>query len=78
MAKKNLIGIVIQNNQKKSCVISYTHFFSHIKYLKIIKKNKTLTAHNSFENLKVGNIVLLKYSRPISKTKTWLINKIIF
>ncbi len=77
MAKKVFIGKVISDKRKKTITVLVEKWKVHPKYKKRLKVRKKYHAHDEKEEAKVGDIVMIQESRPISKTKKWVLVKII-
>jgi small subunit ribosomal protein S17 len=77
MPVKEKIGIVISNKMQKTIVVKVENRYSHPIYLKTIKKTKKYLAHDEKNICNIGDQVLLKESRPLSKRKRWTIIKIL-
>jgi len=77
MPVKEKIGIVISNKMQKTIVVKVENRYSHSIYLKTIKKTKKYLAHDEKNICNIGDQVLLKESRPLSKRKRWTIIKIL-
>lgn len=77
MAIKKRIGIVISNKMKKTIVVNIEIRFCHPKYFKIITKTKKYLVHDRLNICNIGDKVLIKETRPLSKQKYWEVNNII-
>ena len=71
MTKKILKGIVTSAKNNKTIVVQVTRKFKHPFYEKIIKRSKKYHAHDEKNKYKIGDIVKIIESKPISKLKTW-------
>ncbi len=67
--KKALRGTVVSDKMDKTVVVSVTRFVKHPKYKKHIKKSKRYKAHDENNTYKVGDIVTIQETRPMSKDK---------
>jgi small subunit ribosomal protein S17 len=74
---KEKIGIVISNKMDKTIVVNIETHYSHPIYSKIIVKTKRYLAHDENKECCIGDKVLIKNSRPLSKKKHWVLVKII-
>jgi small subunit ribosomal protein S17 len=70
---KMLSGIVVSDKMKDTCVVLVTRFVKHKKYKKYYKVSKKFKAHDAGNTKKVGNKVLIKESKPISKDKHFIV-----
>jgi small subunit ribosomal protein S17 len=59
----------------KTVVVSVTRFVKHAKYQKFLKITKKFKAHDETNTHKVGDIVNLKETRPLSKDKRFEVVK---
>ena len=71
MPKRILSGVVISSNSNKSITVNVTRRIKHKLYKKIIRQTKKYHAHDEKNEFKVGDIVSIEESKPISKLKTW-------
>ena len=68
-------GTVISQNNLKTVGVELIFQRRHPKYQKVLKIKKKLQVHNENFSLKVGDKVIIKNSRPFSKTKRFLVIK---
>ena len=73
MTKKILKGIVTSAKNNKTIVVEVTRKFKHPFYEKVIKRSKKYHAHDENNESKIGDIVSIIESKPISKLKSWLL-----
>jgi len=69
--RKQRIGVVTSNKMQKSIVVSVERRVKHPIYGKFIKKTKKFMAHDEANTCKVGDIVRIMETRPLSKNKCW-------
>lgn len=72
---KTLKGTVISDKMDKTVVVAVTRFVQHPKYKKYYKVTKKFKAHDENNSAKVGDIVNLKETRPLSKDKHFEVMK---
>ena len=70
-SNKVLKGIVTSDKMDKTVVVKVTRFVEHPKYGKRIKKTKKYKAHDENNEKKIGDMVEIEETRPISKDKTF-------
>jgi len=75
--KKKFQGVVLSDKNDKTVVVSVKNLKSHKKYRKKITLHKKFAAHDAKGECKIGNIVEIEESAPISKMKRWKVIKII-
>lgn len=73
MPKRILQGVVVSDKQDKTVVVSVERQVRHPVYKKFIKRSKKYAAHDENNQFKIGDVVRIEESRPISKTKTWTV-----
>ncbi|BBA84684.1 30S ribosomal protein S17 [endosymbiont of Euscepes postfasciatus] len=66
---------VIKKNGNKSIIASYLRIKKHNLYKKNIKLNIKIKIHDEYNISNIGDIILVRYFRPISKTKSWILYK---
>lgn len=74
---KKLKGKVISNKMEKSIVVNIDRVIKYPIYGKFIKKNTKLYAHDENNICKIGDLVEIFETKPISKKKNWRLLKII-
>ena len=73
MPKIILTGTVVSSNTNKTIVVKVTRRVQHKLYKKIISQSKKYHAHDENNSFKVGDIVKIIESKPISKLKSWTV-----
>ncbi len=73
MPKRILQGVVVSDKMDKSVVVRVERRVMHPVYKKYIKRSAKYTAHDENNLCKVGDVVQIMESRPLSKTKTWVV-----
>ena len=73
MPKRILTGTVVAANPHKTRVGKVTRRVQHKLYKKIISQSKKYHAHDENNSFKVGDIVKIIESKPISKLKSWTV-----
>lgn len=73
MSKRILNGVVVSDKADKTVTVEVTRSFAHKLYKKIIKVKKKYKAHDEQNQYKIGDVVSIEESRPLSKTKRWLV-----
>jgi small subunit ribosomal protein S17 len=75
--KKTRVGTVKSNKMDKTVVVAVERLVQHPKYRKFIQRRNTFAAHDAENACNVGDRVLIEESRPLSKTKRWVVVKIL-
>lgn len=71
------MGKVISNKMDKTVVVLVERKVRHPKYGKYINRSTKLHAHDEDNASKIGDIVVIKASRPRSKMKKWELVKVV-
>lgn len=66
---KILKGVVVSDKMDKTIVVLVSRFVEHKKYGKRIKKTKKYKVHDENNSKKIGDVVEIEETRPISKEK---------
>jgi small subunit ribosomal protein S17 len=72
---KILRGVVVSTKNDKTAVVSVARFVKHPKYQKFFKKDKKYQVHDENNSAALGDKVEIVETRPISKTKRFVIKK---
>ena len=74
---RTLTGKVVSDKMDKSIVVLIERQVQHPLYGKLIRRSTKLHAHDENNTAKVGDVVTIKESRPISKTKSWTLVEVV-
>ncbi|MCS7171599.1 MAG: 30S ribosomal protein S17 [Aquificaceae bacterium] len=77
LKRKELVGVVVSDKMEKTVVVKVDRKESHPLYKKHIIKSKKYHAHDPKKECKLGDLVVIRETRPLSKTKRWVVVKII-
>jgi small subunit ribosomal protein S17 len=69
--QKTRQGIVVSDRASKTIVVRIDVARRHRSYEKVVRTSTTLHAHDEREDAHIGDIVVVRESRPLSKTKRW-------
>lgn len=75
--KRSFVGRVVSDKMQKSITVLVERRVKHPLYGKIIVQSKKFHAHDENNEAKQGDLVEIEESRPISKTKTWRLVKLL-
>ena len=75
--KSTKVGVVINNKARKTVAVLIERTVRHPVYKKVIKKKKKFLAHDEYEKCKVGDIVRIIETRPLSRRKRWRVLEIV-
>ena len=74
---KTLTGRVVSDKMDKTIAVMIQRTVKHPLYGKYIKRSTKLLAHDENNECKEGDVVVIEASRPISKSKSWRLQKVI-
>jgi len=69
-------GRVVSNKMEKTITVLVERRVKHPIYGKFITRSTKLHAHDETNECSIGDVVTIKESRPLSKTKTWALESI--
>jgi small subunit ribosomal protein S17 len=69
--QKTRQGIVVSDRASKTIVVRIDVARRHRSYEKVVRTSTTLHAHDEREDAHIGDTVVVRESRPLSKTKRW-------
>ncbi len=75
--KTTKVGTVVEKKMKKTIKVLVERQIRHPLYKKIIRRKRTFLVHDEFEKCKVGDVVRIVETRPISKLKRWRVLDIV-
>lgn len=73
---RTLTGKVVSDKMDKTITILIERRVKHPIYGKYLSKSSKLKAHDEKNESKMGDIVTISESRPLSKTKSWTLVKV--
>lgn len=75
--KTTKTGVVIGKNMKKTVTVLVERQLRHPFYKKVVRRRKKFLAHDEYEKCKIGDIVRIVETRPISRRKRWRVAEIL-
>jgi len=73
MPKRILQGTVVSDKNDKTVVVKVERRFTHPLFKKTVRRSKNYKAHDEANVKKVGDLVSIQESRPISRDKRWIV-----
>ncbi|PHP65001.1 30S ribosomal protein S17 [Zhengella mangrovi] len=73
MPKRILQGTVVSDKNDKTVVVRVERRFTHPLIKKTVRQSKKYKAHDETNACKVGDLVFIQESAPISKDKCWVV-----
>ena len=77
MPKRVLTGTVVSDKGDKTVVVRVERRVKHPLYGKIVMQTRKFHAHDERNEAKVGDVVRIVETRPLSKTKRWRLVEIL-
>jgi small subunit ribosomal protein S17 len=78
--KKNtrtLVGLVVSDKRDKTVTVKIERRTKHSLYEKIVARSSKYHAHDATNQYQIGDVVEISESKPISKTKAWVVTALI-
>lgn len=75
--RKTRTGVVVSDKADKTVTVQVERRFAHPLYGKQVAKTKKYQAHDELNEYKVGDLVRMVETRPLSKTKRWRVAELI-
>jgi len=75
--KRTLIGKVVSDKRTKTVTVLIERRVKHDLYGKIVGKSSKYNAHDENGEYKMGDVIEITESKPISKTKNWVATRLV-
>ncbi|MBX3608271.1 MAG: 30S ribosomal protein S17 [Hydrogenophaga sp.] len=75
--KRTLVGKVVSDKRAKTVTVLVERRVKHPIYDKIVIKSSKYHAHDETGEYKLGDLIEITESRPISKTKNWVASRLV-
>lgn len=75
--RQELVGVVTSNKMQKTIVIKVTRAAQHPLYRRVVRSGKKYYAHDETGEAKIGDVVRIVSTRPLSKLKRWRLKEVI-
>ena len=75
--RKRLIGRVISDKMDKTVTVAIERRRMHPLYKKVVSSTKKVKAHDETNTVPLGALVQIVESKPLSKTKRWVVEKVL-
>ncbi|MFZ4809295.1 MAG: 30S ribosomal protein S17 [Hyphomicrobiaceae bacterium] len=73
MPKRVLTGVVVSDKNDKTVVVEVERRFTHPLLKKTVRRSKKYHAHDEANSFKVGDMVRIEETAPISRKKRWVV-----
>ena len=71
------VGVVVSTKMQKTIVVEIEMRKAHPKYKRVMKSNKKFYAHDEQNSARIGDVVRIRETRPLSKLKRWQLEEIV-
>ncbi len=75
--KRTLVGRVVSNKMSKTVTVLIERKVRHPVYGKYVTRSTRLHAHDESNRISEGDLVEIAESRPLSRTKTWTVLRVV-
>jgi small subunit ribosomal protein S17 len=75
--RKRLVGRVTSDKMQKTVVVSVENLKRHPLYNKVIRRTTKYKAHNPEDTARLGDLVQIVESQPLSREKRWAVEKVL-
>lgn len=75
--RKILKGVVVSDKRDKTRTVLVMRTFRHPLYHKVIRRSKKYHAHDEKNHARMGDRVIIRESRPLSRLKRWRIMEVL-
>lgn len=75
--RKERVGLVVSDKMDKTITVLVDGVKYHRLYRKAIKSSKKFKAHDEKNDCNIGDLVRIRETRPLSKTKRWRLVEIV-
>lgn len=75
--KRTLVGRVVSDKMEKSATVLVERLVKHPLYGKFIRRSSKFHIHDENNECGIGDTVMIEECKPVSKTKSWRLTKIV-
>jgi len=75
--KRTLTGTVVSDKMNKTVTVLVERTVTHPTIGKVMRRSKKYHAHTETNDYHTGDVVMIEECRPISKTKTWKVSRLV-
>ena len=75
--KRTLVGKVVSDKRQKTVTVLVERRVKHPIYDKIVIRSSKYHAHDEKGEYKMGDLIEITESRPISKSKNWVVTRLV-
>lgn len=71
------VGRVVSDKMDKTVIVVVEYTRQHPIYKKAMKRTSRFAAHDERNECKIGDVVRIEETRPLSKTKRWIVREVV-
>lgn len=75
--KRTLTGVITSDKMDKTVTVLVERAVKHAVLGKLVRRSKKYHAHSPNNDFKTGDTVIIEETRPVSKTKSWAVTKLV-
>ena len=75
--RKSLVGRVVSDKMTKTVVVRVDRLYRHRLYQKVIKDTEKYKAYDENNTCRIGDLVRIVESRPLSRDKRWVVEQVL-
>lgn len=75
--RKVLVGRVVSDKMNKTVIVAVESYRRHPLYKKLVRNTKKYAAHDEENRCRVGDVVRIVETRPLSRTKRWRVVEVL-
>ena len=74
---RTLVGRIVSDKRTKTVTVLIERRTAHELYGKIVARSRKYHAHDEKDEYKMGDLVEIAEGRPVSKTKSWFVTRLL-
>ena len=75
--RQEKVGKVTSNKMQKTVVVTVDRQFIHRLYKRVVRRSKKFLAHDEKNECRVGDLVRIQETRPLSRRKRWWVVEVV-
>jgi len=75
--RQEKVGKVTSNKMQKTVVVTVERQFIHRLYKRVVRRSKNFLAHDEKNECRVGDLVRIQETRPLSRRKRWRVVEVV-
>lgn len=75
--RKRFVGSVVSDKMDKTVVVRVERLVRHPRYGKVLRRARKYKAHDALNVCRMGDVVRIVESRPLSREKRWVVEEIL-